>query len=422
MQNQIPLENLKGIIGPMAQGMLTAVDACVHCGFCLPVCPTYRLLGEEMDSPRGRIMLMKTALEGRISIQETLLYIDRCLGCQACTETCPSGVRYGELVIPFKAYAAHFRKERPARRTQRLLVRQTLPHPSRFRLAAAVGKFVHPLQAGLPGELRSMLEMLPEQIPAAQPLPEFYPAVGKSRARVILLTGCVQQVLDPGINWATLRVLAQNGVDVIIPKDQSCCGAILMHTGDLEAARSMAKVNFAAFSKNVDAIITNAAGCGSGMKEYDFLFAGLEQAEQAAQFASKVKDVTVFLAELGLRDSPKLAQPIKVAYHDACHLAHAQGVRDAPRALLKSIQGLSLIEITESDLCCGSAGTYNLEQPEIAAELGQRKADNIRKSGASLVVMGNIGCMVQIRKYLSTLHPPIQVCHTIELLDKAYNN
>jgi len=420
MQHKIPLQDLNANVGPMAKGMVEAIEACVHCGFCLPICPTYQVLGEEMDSPRGRIVLMKSALEGDLSVQDTLLYIDRCLGCLACVSTCPSGVCYNELVTPYRTYALRFRKERLARRGQRMLVRQTLPHPVRFRLAARIGKLAQPLRSALPGELRGMLDMLPDRMPVSQPLPEFYPAKGERRARAILLTGCVQQSLDPEINWATLRVLAQNGVEVIIPKSQVCCGAIMMHIGDLEEARSLARTNFTAFPKDVDVIITNAAGCGSGMKEYEFLFTGLPEEELAALIASKTKDITTFLTELGLRDEPRLVEPLKVAYHDACHLAHAQGIREAPRALIKSIQGVSLIEIAESDLCCGSAGTYNLEQPEIAAQLGIRKAEKIRRSGAEAVVMGNIGCMIQIRKYLLDAPVPLPVYHTIELLDQAY--
>lgn len=422
MHHKIPIQDLNTIIGPIAQGMVTAIEACVHCGFCLPVCPTYQLLGEEMDSPRGRIILMKTALEGGLTIQETLPYIDRCLGCLACASTCPSGVHYNELVLPYKAYAAHFRKEKLARRGQHFLIRKTLPYPSRFRLAAGVGKLAHPFQGILPVELRSMLDMLPPQLPAANPLPDIFPAKGKLRARVLLLVGCVQQTLDPEINWATVRVLAQNGVEVVIPKNQACCGAILMHSGDFEEARSLAKLNFAAYPIDIDAVITNASGCGSGMKEYGFLFAGLPEEEQVSVFSSRVKDVTTFLVELGLNEQPALPAPLKVAYHDACHLAHAQGIREAPRALLKSISGVRLIEIAESDLCCGSAGTYNLEQPEIAARLGERKAENIRRTGAESVVMGNIGCMIQVRKYLSAFPDPIPVYHTIELLDRAYQH
>ncbi len=422
MQHKISLQDLNSAAGPLAKGMVAAVEACVHCGFCLPVCPTYQLLGEEMDSPRGRIVLMKTALEGDLSVQETLPYIDRCLGCLACVTACPSGVHYNELVTPYKAYALRFRKEKLAQRGRRFLMRQTLPHKSRFRLAATMGRLAQPVQQALPGELRGMLEMLPEQLPAAQSLPGVYPAKGKSRARALLLAGCVQQSLDPAINWATLHVLAQNGVEVVVPKGQGCCGAILMHMGDLDGARELARTNFNAFPRDVDVVLTNAAGCGSGMKEYEFLFAGTSEEKLALEFAHKVKDITTFLVELGLSEQPRLKAPLKVGYHDACHLAHAQGIRDAPRALLKSIEGVTLVEIPESDMCCGSAGTYNLEQPEIAARLGRRKAENIRSAGVQAVVMGNIGCMIQVRKYLTDGASTIPVLHTIELLDQAYGN
>jgi glycolate oxidase iron-sulfur subunit len=225
-----------------------------------------------------------------------------------------------------------------------------------------------------------MLDLLPENLPAPKPLPAFYPAVGTPRARIAFLAGCVQQVLDPEINWATLRVLARNGVEVIVPAGQGCCGALLMHTGNLADARNLASKNMRIFPQDVDAILTNAAGCGSGMKEYAQLFHG-EPEEKAAQiFSKQVVDVSAFLAELGIIPTPAMAQPMKIAYHDACHLAHAQGVRQAPRDLLKSIPNLDLIEMNESDMCCGSAGTYNLQQPEIAASLGRRKAENIRNT------------------------------------------
>jgi glycolate oxidase iron-sulfur subunit len=374
-----------------------------------------------MDSPRGRILLMKSVLEGDLPIQDAVPYIDRCLGCQACVTACPSGVRYGELLSPFRAYIQAQITRSTMQRLQRTLINSTLPYPKRFRSAAYLGRFARPLSGYMPKELQTMLDLLPARLPQARSLPVRMPAEGMRRARVALLAGCVQQVLAPEINWATLRVLAKNGVEVIIPPGQACCGAILMHTGDEEGARRLARQNLHAFAQDVDAILTNAAGCGSGMKEYGLLFKGLEEELQALAFVKQVRDVSQFLAELGLLDPPDLPQPMRVAYHDACHLAHAQGVTEAPRRLLTAIPNLTLLEIADGGMCCGSAGTYNLEQPAIANELGQQKTKNILDSGGEAVVTGNIGCMVQIRSQLAASGKLLPVFHTIELLDMAYS-
>ncbi len=400
--------------------MAHAIEACVHCGFCLPACPTYRELGEEMDSPRGRIFLMKSALEGELSLEETLPYIDRCLGCLGCVTACPSGVQYGELVSSYRAYTEGRRKRPVMHRVRRMLIRETLPYPARFRHAARLGKATRPVQVLAPAALRPMLHLVPDSLPPARPLPALYPAQGVRRARVALLAGCVQQVLDPGINWATLRVLARNGVEVVIPQGQGCCGALLMHQGEQDRARSQARRNLAAFPGDVDAVITNAAGCGSGMREYGLLFAGLPEEEAGRLLAGRTVDVSVFLAQLGLVTPPPLPQSLKVAYHDACHLAHAQGVTAPPRQLLRAIPNLELVEIPEGEICCGSAGTYNIEQPEIAARLGQRKAANILRTGADAVAAGNIGCLVQIKTHLQRNGQPLAIYHTMQLLDLAY--
>lgn len=400
--------------------MAKAVEACVHCGFCLSACPTYKVLGEEMDSPRGRIFLMKENLEGALALEEMLPFIDRCLGCMACVTACPSGVAYGELIAPFRARAEAQRARTPLDRVIRLLVRETLPFPGRFRLAARTGRLARPLKRLLPTPFAAMLDLLPATLPPAQPLPEIYAAVGTRRARVALLAGCVQQALAPGINWATLRVLAQNGVEVVIPRGQGCCGSLSMHIGEAKQARQLARRNLAAFPTDVDAIVTNAAGCGSGMHEYGLLFAGEPEADAAHAFAHRVKDVSVFLAELGLDAPPPLLEPMTLAYHDACHLGHAQGVTAQPRALLRAIPNVTLVEIAEAELCCGSAGTYNLEQPALAQEIGQRKAHNIIATGAQAVATGNIGCMTQIQTHLQALGKRLPVWHTMELLDRAY--
>lgn len=416
MQHVIPVDK----IGPNGVAMANAVSACVHCGFCLAACPTYKVLGEEMDSPRGRIVLMKSVLEGRLSVQDAAPYIDRCLGCLGCVTACPSGVQYGELLTSYRAFTEE-QRERPAIDTlARKLVKETLPHPARFRAAAAAGKIAAPLKGAMPGPLSAMLSLLPKDVPKPEPLPDRLEAIGARRARVALLTGCVQSVLTPQTHWATLRVLAANGVEVVIPKGQGCCGALGMHTGDATSARALAEVNLKIFSLDVDAIITNAAGCGSAMKEYELLFRGTRFEEKARAFAAKVKDISEFLDALGLVAPKALPEPVTVAYHDACHLAHAQGIVAAPRRLLKAIPNLTLVEIPEGDLCCGSAGTYNIEQPAIANQLGQRKARNVLKTDAQIVATGNIGCQIQLRTHLTQAGARLPVVHTMELLDAAY--
>ena len=416
MQHTIPVESL----GPLGHVMAEAVTTCVHCGFCLPACPTYTVLGEEMDSPRGRIVLMKSVLEGEIELEDALQYIDRCLGCLGCVTACPSGVHYGELITPFRAYAQERRRRPLVERMARRLALETIPHPGRFRLAALSGRLARPLEGLLPSQLSAMLALLPESLPDAQPLPDIFPAQGERRARVALLAGCVQQSLAPEINWAALRVLALNGVEVVVPPGQGCCGALAMHTGEIELARRQALDNLNAFPQDVDVVITTAAGCGSGMKEYPLLFKDTPWEGPAMDFAARLQDISTFLDALGIQAPPSLPQALCIAYHDACHLAHAQGVTDAPRRLLRQVNNLNLVSIPEGDLCCGSAGTYNLEQPEIASALGKRKVGNILNTPAQAVVTGNIGCLVQLRTHLAAAENPLPVWHTVEVLDRAY--
>lgn len=401
--------------------MAGAIGSCVHCGFCLPTCPTYVTLEEEMDSPRGRIFIMKEVLEGKVEVELALPYIDNCLGCQACETACPSGVPYGELVTSFRAYAESRREREPIDRLQRAMVLRTLPYPRRFRLAARTGRLAKPLARLLPSSLRAMLDLLPDALPRARPLPPLIPAEGERRARVALLAGCAQQVLDPDINWATVRVLARNGVEVVVPPTQGCCGALAMHTGAAEQAKPLARANLGAFPADVDAVITNAAGCGSGMKEYGLLLAGEPDEQAGRALAERVTDVTAFLAALGLREPPPaLDAPLTIAYHDACHLAHAQRVRSEPRELLRAIDGITLVEPAEWELCCGSAGTYNIEKPDTARALGQRKATNLLATGAQLIASGNIGCLTQVRTHLAALGHELPVLHTVQVLDRAY--
>lgn len=414
MRHSIPVDSL----GPQAPLMAEAVASCVHCGFCLPACPTYLALGEEMDSPRGRILLMKGALEGELSQEEVLPHVDRCLGCLACVTACPSGVEYGELLTPFREMSEKRRSRSTMEELTRTLTNQTLPYPGRFRAAAVLGRYAKVFRPYLPAALRTMLDLLPERLPPRVALPELAPAEGERRARVAFLSGCVQQVLTPQINRATVDVLNRNGVEVVIPPRQGCCGALSMHTGAADQARELAKRNFGAFDlTEVDAVVTNAAGCGSGMHEYPLLFAGEVEERAARDFADKVQDVTVFLDALGIEPPPALPAPMTVAYHDACHLAHAQGVTEAPRRLLEAVPNLTLVPIPEGEICCGSAGSYNIEQPEIAAQLGQRKAEAILSTGTQAVVTGNIGCMTQIDSHLQRLGKPLPILHTVELLN-----
>jgi len=417
MLHEIPVNTL----GPLGEPMAKAVSTCVHCGFCLPACPTYAALGEEMDSPRGRIVLMKETLEGGVPIESAMPYIDRCLGCLGCVTACPSGVEYGELVTPFRAWAGGQRQRSLADRLLRRMMFSTLPYPGRFRMAARMGRMAAPIRRLLPRRLRNMLDLLPSRLPAADPLPELVPARGTRRARVALLAGCAQQVLAPQINRATVEVLAHHGVEVVVPRRQGCCGALAAHTGAMSLAQAQARHNLQAFPTDVDAIVTNAAGCGSGIHEYPLWLHGEPEEEAAEAFAARVCDVSVFLSRLGPLESGRLPVPVPmtVAYHDACHLAHAQKVTSEPRQLLSAIENLRLVEIPEGELCCGSAGTYNLEQPEIAADLGGRKAAAIRSTGAQAVATGNIGCMTQIATHLAAGPGPISVYHTMEILAMA---
>lgn len=430
MQHTLSLNQLQATFSAQAEGMMQAIETCVHCGFCLPTCPTYQITGQEMDSPRGRIVLMKTALEKDIQSNDALPYLDRCLGCLACVSVCPSGVRYHELLVPYRSHARKSAKYTLAQKISQQLARATLPHPRRFRAAARLGAAARPLARLMPGEFRSMLDLLPNTLPANQKIPAFTPARGPLRARVALLEGCSQQVLAPEINQATLEVLSHNGVEVHVPPGQVCCGALLLHSGDLEGARKLARQNLSAFAEVIvppakegpgfAALITNAAGCGSGLKDYAHLFLGMPEHAQAEAIGLKTQDITVFLAGLGLLAPPALPQKLRVAYHDACHLCHAQGVSDPPRQLLSAIPNLELVPLPQSDFCCGSAGTYNIEQPELALQLGQKKARFILESGCELVVAGNIGCIIQIRKHLSQAQANIPVLHTIQLLALAY--
>jgi glycolate oxidase iron-sulfur subunit len=331
-------------------------------------------------------------------------------------------VPYRDLISPYRAKVEPETKRTAGERARRWLASQTIPFPSRFRMAlrgAAIGRAVRPL---VPSVLRPMLELAPANVPPRVTLASVTPAQGVRRARVALLAGCAQQVLDPDINVATIDVLARNGVEVVVPEAQGCCGGLAWHTGDLGAAQEFARQNLDAFPADVDAIITNAAGCGSAMHEYHLILRGTADEARAEAFRHRVVDVSVFLARLGLREKPAgWREPRVVAYHDACHLANAQGVRTEPRSLLRAIPGLDLREIANAHLCCGSAGTYNLDQPAIASSLGAQKAQSVVATEASVVASGNIGCLTQLRTHLAKTKSPIAVRHTMQVLRDAYH-
>ena len=407
--------------GPLGEPMAHAVQACVHCGFCLAACPTYQEFGQEMDSPRGRIVLMKQVLEGTLPWSAAQPHVDRCLGCLACEPACPSGVPYRDLISPFRAAAQEKFTCTPGEKLRRWLAAQTIPFPGRFRLAlwgARLGKIFRPF---VPRVLEPMLDLAPDEVPAAVKLPAITLAHGERRARVALLAGCAQQVLDPDINVATIEVLARNGVEVVVPEAQGCCGGLAWHTGDLRAAQEFARRNLDAFPADVDAILTNAAGCGSAMHEYHLILRGTADEARAESFRKRVVDVSLFLARLGLRDAPRGNGAMKVAYHDACHLANAQGVREEPRKLLRAIPGVELRELPDAHLCCGSAGTYNLDQPATASSLGAQKARAVSAANADVVASGNIGCLTQLASHLKKLGSPVRVRHTMQVLRDAYH-
>ncbi len=418
MKHAIPAEAL----GPLGHSMSEAVHACVHCGFCLPTCPTYGVLGQEMDSPRGRIVLMKQVLEGTLPAEVAEPHIDACLGCLACETACPSGVEYRGLISPYRALREERRPRSWAERMKRLALLQTLPYPRRFRLAAWLGRAAAPWARFLPAPFRPMLDMLPASLPPARHWEERYRPPGKPRARVALHLGCVQQALEPEINDASLSLLLRHGVEVVVPRRQACCGALGWHVGAVAEAREHAVQNLAAIpTAEVDAVISNAAGCGSGLREYPLILRGTPWEKAAAGFSAKVRDITEFLDALGPLDPPPPpSRPLTIAYQDACHLAHGQGVRAAPRRLLSLIPGATISELPDPAICCGSAGTYNIDQPAIAAELGRRKAAAIAATRADFAASGNIGCLTQLRRHLPPAFPAGRLLHTAVLLDHAW--
>lgn len=417
MHHELPLADL----GPRHQSIADAVQACVHCGFCLPNCPTYQVIEQEQDSPRGRILLMKEVLEGKLPEDEARVHIDRCLGCLSCETSCPSGVRYGDLLSSYRALHPGGRTG-IARRLVQGIALSTLPYPARFRAAVRIGRWAKPLSRLVPRPLRPMVDLVPDSLPQASRLQAVHSARGRRQLRVGLLAGCAQSVLAPEISAAAIRLLTRHGVEVVVPRNQGCCGALAWHVGAEKQAVRMARHNLEAFPADLDYVVTTAAGCGSACREYALVLAGTEHEPAAQAFAKRSIDISALLAQLPLQPIPPLERSLRIAYHDACHLAHAQRVVDPPRRLLRQIPGAELVPIRDAEICCGSAGTYNIEQPEIAAELGRRKAESVRETDCDLVALGNIGCQIQIRRYLEQIGFVRPVLHTVEILDRAYEN
>jgi glycolate oxidase iron-sulfur subunit len=397
--------------------------ACVHCGICLPQCPTYRVLGQEMDSPRGRVYLMRAAAEGRIGLTPGLArHLDLCLGCRGCETACPSGVPFGQLLEAardqLERHGVHAPESDHATRRWAL---ETFPYPARlapllwglrFYQASGLQSLVRASGVLAPWKkLRSMEALLPTVSPAA-PLPEYISARGKSKGRAGLLTGCVQRFLYGDVNERTARLLSAAGWDVVVPPNQGCCGALHLHAGRLDDFRAMASRLIAVFGEVVDVVVTNAAGCGSAMKEYGHWLPG----EASAVFSEKVRDISEVLVE---SDLPLGELRMTVAYHDACHLVHGQKVRAQPRELLRRIPGLTVVDIKDSDLCCGSAGIYNLTEPEMARTLGRMKVERIRETGARVVAAGNPGCLIQIAGHAREMGVELEVVHPVDLLARA---
>jgi len=407
------------------------ISDCVHCGFCLPTCPTYALWGEEMDSPRGRIYLAKLGKEGAVPFDDTYVqHFDACLGCMACVTACPSGVQYDKIIEAVRPQIERNYRRKPADRLFREAIFAMFPYPSRLRVAAVGGALYQRVNGHRLLERTGILALLPRQLQTLEALlpparlstvarrqPGFIPAVGPRRRRVGMLTGCVQRVFYSDVNMATTRVLTAEGCDVVAPRSQRCCGALSEHAGREPEALDRARRLIDTFEgTDVDVIIANVAGCGSTMKEYGRLLRDdPEYAERAEKFSAKVRDISELLAELE-PVAPRHPIEARLAYHDACHLGHAQGVRAEPRAVLRSIPGLEVTDIPEAEICCGSAGTYNIFMPDAGEELGRRKVANVTAVAPDALATANPGCLLQIRRFLPENLP---LFHPIELVDAS---
>jgi glycolate oxidase iron-sulfur subunit len=395
--------------------------SCVHCGFCTATCPTYQVLGDELDSPRGRIYLIKDMLEkGRPADAQTVKHIDRCLSCLACMTTCPSGVHYMHLVDEARAYIERTHKRPFMDRALRAVLARIIPYPTRFRLAMAGAKLARPFRRMVPdARLRAMLDMAAVPIPpvSRNDDPQVFRAEGTPRMRVALMTGCAQKALNTDINDATIRLLRRLGCEVVVAKGAGCCGALTHHMGKEDLAHSSAAANIRAWmaektAHGLDAIVINTSGCGTTVKDYGHMFrTDTALAGDAATVAGLARDVSEVLVTLGLpQGAPK---GLKVAYHAACSLQHGQQIKTAPKDLLKRA-GFQVVEPADSHLCCGSAGTYNLLQPEISQQLKARKVQTLEAKAPDVIAAGNIGCMMQIGSGTG-----VPIVHTVELLDWA---
>ncbi|MBW4623729.1 MAG: 4Fe-4S dicluster domain-containing protein [Cyanosarcina radialis HA8281-LM2] len=413
------------------------IDACVHCGFCLSTCPSYRVIGKETDSPRGRIYLMDALNEGEIPLSPaTVQHFDSCLGCLACVSTCPSGVQYDKLIAATRPQVERHHPRTPIERLYRQLIFSVFPYPQRLRVLLAP-LFVYQklgLQKliratgwlkRLSPHLAAMESNLPELSLDAfsDSWPEVIPAQGEKRYRVGMILGCVQRLFFPDVNRATVNVLTANGCEVVIPKNQGCCAALPHHQGQEEQGKTLARQTIDAFAGiDVDAVIINAAGCGHTLKEYGHILSDdPNYRDKAVKFASLVKDAQEFLYQVGLtaKLSPVADKPLTLVYQDACHLLHGQKISLQPRQLLRQIPGVQLREPVDASLCCGSAGVYNLLQPEVAEELGRQKVENLCNTGAELIVSPNPGCTLQISKHLQQQGKEISIVHPMELLDRS---
>ncbi|HET8599510.1 MAG TPA: heterodisulfide reductase-related iron-sulfur binding cluster [Segeticoccus sp.] len=406
------------------------IDDCVHCGFCLPTCPTYNLWGEEMDSPRGRIYLMGQGLQGEPLSPAMVQHFDACLGCMACVTACPSGVQYDKLIEATRAQVERRHPRSVRDRALREAIFALFPYPQRLRLlrgplrlhqASGLSRLLR--RTGVLQRLSPTLAAMESLAPArehAPDIPERTAARGTGRGTVGILLGCVQREFFPGVNAATVRVLAAEGFDVIAPPGQGCCGALSVHNGREAEAQRFARALIDRFEEaGVEHVVVNSAGCGSSMKEYaDLLADDPAYAERAQRFSQQVWDVAEFLAEVGAV-AERHPLPVTVAYHDACHLAHAQRVRSQPRQLLHGIPELSVREVPDGEICCGSAGIYNLLQPDAARELGDKKAANIERTHADLLVAANPGCLMQVASAMERKGTTIPTAHTIEVLDAS---
>jgi glycolate oxidase iron-sulfur subunit len=406
---------------------------CVHCGLCTSSCPTFTEVGDENDGPRGRIQLMRMVAEGRTTLSDHMRrHLELCLDCRSCETACPSGVRYGRLIEPFRLAVeqADRRAEVKYDWFRELILFQLFPYADRMRKlltpvrwAQQTGLFDLVERLGLlklvPGRLGRMVPLLPRPIKTGPKLPRFLPAVGRKRARVAFFVGCVADAMFRQTHWATLRVLQQNGCDIFIPPEQGCCGAIHFHAGDSRGARRMADANLVAFELDrYDAIVVNHGGCGAMMKEYGLHWRdGLQP--HRAKFSAKVKDINEFIDSLGMIPPQGRIEAV-ATYHDACHLAHAQGIVAAPRKLLAKVPGLELRDLPESAICCGSAGTYNLREAEMSDRLARRKIENIVSTGARVVLASNAGCLLQIQREVTRKGLPLLVMHPMDLLDLSY--